>query len=162
MTIQPISAASAALYFTSADLQEHGFHPDELTDEQILHLTRQALNQAELPLDEPLEIESYPDKCGLLIFVRATAPMETVWCFEDFESLLAAAHTLGTGDPHGFLYQWDDRYWLVLTPSDPQVNAHLSEFSSPASQDPYIHARLTEYGTLILSRQALSTLQTYF
>lgn len=162
MTIQPISAASAALYFTSADLQEHGVHPDELTDEEILQLTQQALKQGDLSLDAPLEIETYPNKCGLLIFVRTTKPLEMVWSFRDFETLLTAAHTLAAGDPLGSLYQWDDRYWLVLTRSDLQVNAHLSEFCSPASRDPYIHARLTEYGTLLLTGRVFSTLRAHF
>lgn len=162
MTIQPISAASAALYFTLADLQKRGFHPDELTDEQILLLAQQALNQGKLALDAPLEIETYPDKHGLLIFVRATAPQETIWAFDDFETLLTAAHALGEGDPLGSLYQWNNRYWLVLTRSDSQVNARLSEFSSPESQDPYIHARLTEYGTHLLTGHVFSTLRTHF
>lgn len=162
MTIQPISAASAALYFTLTDLQERGFYSDELTDAELLHLTQQALHQTELTLDAPLEIETYSDKHGLLIFVRATAPPESVWSFDDFETLLTAAHTLDKKDPHGALYQWDDRYWLVLTRSHPQINAHLSEFGCPETEDPYIHARLTEYGMLLLPGQALTTLRTYF
>lgn len=162
MTIQPISAASAALYFSLTDLQEHGFHSDELTDAEILHLTQQALKQTELSLDAPLEIETYADKHGLLIFVRTTAPLESVWSFDDFEALLTAAHAFGTGDLQGTLYQWDGRYWLVLTRPDPQTNAFLSEFGYPESQAPYIHARLTEYGTLLLHKHTLSTLRKYF
>lgn len=162
MTIQPISAASAALYFTSADLQEHGFHPDELTDEQILLLAQQALSQSKLTLDAPLEIETYPDKHGLLIFVRTTAPLETVWCFEDFEHLLAAAVTLGEHDTDGALYRWEKHSWLVLPGHDARISAHLSEFGRSAARDPYIRAKLAEYGTLILPEQALSTLKAYF
>lgn len=162
MTIQPISAASAALYFSLTDLQERGFYSDELTDAEILHLTQQALNQTELTLDAPLEIETYSDKHGLLIFVRVTAPLESVWSFDDFETLLTAAHSFSPGDPQGSLYQWNDRYWLVLTRPDPQTNAHLSEFGCSETEDPYIHARLTEYGTLLLHKDTFSTLRKYF
>lgn len=161
MIIQPISAASAALYFTTADLQKQGVLPDELTDEEILRLTRLALQQADLPLDEPLEVESYCDKNGLLIFAHSTIPPETAWSFDDFEHLLSAARTLGEHDTDGALYRWEDRCWLILPGQNTRINAHLSEFGC-ASQDPYIAARLTEHGTLILSEQTLSTLRTHF
>ena len=161
MTIQPISAASAALYFTSADLQKQGLLPDELTGEEILHLTRLALQQADLPLGEPLEVETFCDKNGLLIFARSTAPLETVWSFDDFEHLLSAARTLGEHDTDGALYRWDKRCWLILSGQNAQISAHLSEFGC-ASQDPYIPARLAECGTLILPEQALSTLRNHF
>ena len=36
MTIQPIGAASAALYITPADLKEHGLTPAQLTLERAL------------------------------------------------------------------------------------------------------------------------------
>lgn len=161
MTIQPISAAGAALYFTSTDLQKQGVLPDELTDEEILRLTRLALQQADLPLGEPLEVESYCDKNGLLIFAHSNASPEMAWSFDDFEHLLSAARALGEHDTDGALYRWEDRCWLLLSSQNTRINAHLSEFGY-ASQDPYIAARLTEHGTLILPEQTLSTLRTHF
>ena len=46
MTIQPISAASVALYLTPADLRELDVDPETLTAERTLELARDAFRQA--------------------------------------------------------------------------------------------------------------------
>ena len=103
MTIQPISEASVALYLTPADLRERGVCPDALTAEHTLELARDAFRQAGLPLEGRLEIETYPDKCGVLVFVHLNPTQETAWRFGDCESLLAAAAALGENCPGGAL-----------------------------------------------------------
>lgn len=162
MTIQPISAASAALYLTPADLRERGVCADELTAEHTLELTRDAFRQAGLPLEGSLEIETYPDKCGLLVFVHICPAQQTVWSFEDFESLLAAAAALGADEPDGALYWWLDRCWLVLPGRESGVSARLSEFGRQETGDPYLSARLEEYGTPLLTANAPSALRKHF
>lgn len=158
MTIQPISTASLALYLTPADLQERGLCADELTADHTLELTREAFRQAGLPLDKPLEIESYPDKCGLLVFVHICSPQQTIWSFEDFEALLAAVSFLHTKEADVSLYWYNDLFWLVLSGS----YDFLSEFGRQETEDSYIQARLREYGTPLLSGQVLSTLHRHF
>lgn len=162
MTIQPISAASAALYLTASDLRERGICAGELTAEHTLELTREAFRQAGLSLDGALEIETYPDKCGLLVFVRVSPARQTVWHFEDCESLLAAAAALGESETDGALYWWEDRCWLVLPGREADVSARVSEFGSQETRDPYILARLEEYGILLLPTGALSVLRKHF
>lgn len=144
MTIQPISPASLVLFLTDADLQEHGIRPHELTAAHTLELAR----RAGFSLTAPLEIETYPDQCGVLVFVRLGPAQQTVWRFEDLEALLAACAFL---EDDGVLYWWDDRFWLVLPARTAPV---LSEFAAPETADVYILGRLEEYGTRLPSPAA--------
>ena len=84
MTIQPIGNASVALYITPADLKEHGLTPAGLTLERALELTRDAFHEAGITLDGSIEIEAYPNACGVLVFARVQAP-EHLWF--SFDSL---------------------------------------------------------------------------
>ena len=162
MTIQPISAASVALYLTPADLRERGVCPDALTAEHALELARDAFRQAGLSLERPLEIETYPDKCGVLVFVHIRTAGQSVWRFDDFESLLAAAAALGEDGPDGALYWWEDGCWLVLPERDETADARLSEFGVQENEDPYILARLEEYGLALMHAGAPAALRQYF
>ncbi|MGN0968967.1 MAG: hypothetical protein ACI4O3_06820 [Oscillospiraceae bacterium] len=162
MTIQPISAASVALYLTPADLRERGVCADELTAEHTLELTREAFRQVGLPLEGALEIEIYPDQCGLLVFVHLSPERQTVWRFEDCEALFAAAAALSEDKTDGALYWWKDCCWLVLPGGEAGICARLSEFGSQETGDPYIFARLKEYGTPLLTADAPSVLRRYF
>lgn len=162
MTIQPISAASVALYLTPSDLRERGVRADELTAEHTLELTREAFRQAGLPLEGALEIETYPDQCGLLVFVHLSPARQTVWRFDDCEALFAAAAILGADETDGALYWWEDRCWLVLPGGEAGLCARLSEFGSQETADPYILARLEEYGTPLLTADAPSVLRRHF
>lgn len=74
MTIQPIGNASVALYITPADLKEHGLTPAGLTLERALELTRDAFHEAGITLDGSIEIEAYPNACGVLVFARVPGP----------------------------------------------------------------------------------------
>ena len=74
MTIQPIGSASVALYITPADLKEHGLTPAGLTLERALELTRTAFSQAGMDLEGSIEIEAYPESCGVLVFAHVRPP----------------------------------------------------------------------------------------
>ena len=78
MTIQPIGSASVALYITPADLKEHGLTPAGLTLERALAITQTAFHEAGITLEGSIEIEAYPDACGVLVFAHVRAP-ERAW-----------------------------------------------------------------------------------
>lgn len=162
MTIQPISAASVVLYLTPTDLRERGISTGELTAAHALDLTREAFRQAGLFPDGSLEIETYPDQCGVLVFVHIGPTRQTIWRFGDCESLLSAASALGEIGPDGALYWWEGRFWLVLPDCETDGYARLSEFGEQETGDPYILARLEEYGVPLLPDSALSALQRHF
>ena len=173
MTIQPIGAASVALYLTPADLKEHGLTPEGLTRELALTLTRDAFLRAGLPAEGPLEIEAYPDACGVLVFARRSEPPRIWLAFPDLEGLLAAARALlplcGTGDEVAAEAASSSsdgsagaETSLSLPAGEEQTACRLSEFGAEAEQAPFLDARLTEHARLILPRQALATLHRYF
>lgn len=162
MTIQPISSTSMALFLTPTDLHQRGIRSEELTNEHTLALIQEALCQAGLSPGGSLEIESYPDKCGLLIFVHITSEVQSTWRFEDSEALLAAAATLEDETVGGTLYWWEDHFWLILPRCSERIRALLSEFGTPETAAPYLSARLNEYGTVLLPANALSALCRYF
>lgn len=152
MTIQPISAASTVLYLTPADLLEQGLRVEELTPQQILNLTRDALCQTWVFPSAPPELEVYPAECGLLIFIHLGSE---IWLFRDFEALLTATLALDHDHTDCRVFWWNEAYWLILSGQNTKGNALLSEFGSSASDIPYISSRLEESGTLLLDQHTL-------
>ena len=72
MTIQPIGNHSVALYLTGEELRQYGVSPATLTRA----MTREACGQAGIALSGGVEIEAYPEKNGVMLFVygRETPP----------------------------------------------------------------------------------------
>ena len=162
MTIQPIGAASVALYITPADLKEHGLTPAQLTLERALALTQEAFGEAGIALDGAIEIEAYPDACGVLVFARIRAP-ERVWLsFEDCEDLISAARALPEPRPEAALIWCDGKWWLSLSAKDEYAACLLSEFGRTEHHSPLLEARLSEYGRAVLPKDALHALLSYF
>lgn len=163
MTIQPIGPVSVALFLTPDDLRPHGLTPRELTRDLALALTRRAFLQAGLPADGPMEIEAYPDPCGVLVFARLREPEPLWFLFDELESLLAAARGLaGTLCPETALYLYRDQYWLSVPPGEEEAACRLREFGRPVSADPLLAARLEEHGALLMPGAALECLLRWF
>lgn len=161
MTIQQTGAASAALYLTPADLKRRGIkNHSDLTLEQALALTSDAFREAGIALDGPIEIEAFPDACGVLIFAHIRPPEQVWMVFSGFELLLSALHSLTVPCRDGVLYWWEGEYWLRL--SDPHAALTLSEFGRREPASPQQEALLTEHASLILARDAPSTLLRHF
>lgn len=162
MTIQPIGSASVALYITPADLKEHGLTPAGLTLEQALELTRSAFRQAGMDLEGSIEIEAYPESCGVLVFAHVRTPERSWFSFGHLEDLAAAARALAQPLPDGALLWWEDRWWLSLPAGAEQAAARLSEFGRSETHRPHLAASLAEYGRMIFASDALTGLLTYF
>lgn len=162
MTIQPIGDHSAALYLTPADLREHGLTPGELTKDLALKLTRQAFASAGLTVEDPVEIDAYPETCGVLVFARFQPPPRVWFPFRSLEDVLDAARALHGTCPDGDLIWCGDSYWLSIPSSASQAVCRLSEFSSPAEGSPFLDARLSEYGRTLITGGALAALIHYF
>lgn len=147
MTIQPIGSSTLVLYLTFSDLQERGLHPDSLTQEHTLDLAREGLALIRRTASDPLELESYPDKNGLLLFIHIAPPAQSVWRFMDSDAFLDAVlfmPNITTAD----LYWWNESFWLV---SADDSGLSLSEFADLIESDPLLSARLVEYATPLLS-----------
>lgn len=162
MTIQPIGSASVALYITPADLKEHGLTPAGLTLEQALELTRSAFAEAGITLEGSIEIEAYPESCGVLVFARVKEPARLWFSFDGLEALLAGVHALPGPLEDTALLWWEGRWWLSL-PADARQHANLlSEFGRCETHRPHLEARLAEHGTPVIAHGALDTLLSHF
>ena len=162
MTIQPIGSASVALYITPADLKEHGLTPAGLTLERALELTRTAFRQAGMDLEGSIEIEAYPESCGVLVFAPVR-PREQRWfSFACLEDLAAAARALNQPRPDAALLWWEERWWLSLPAGAEQTAARLSEFGRSEAGRPHLGASLAEHGRVVFPADALSGVLTYF
>ena len=164
MTIEPIGRASVALYLTPADLSRRGLSstPGSLTLEQALELTREACGQAGIELDGAVEIEAYPECCGVLVFAHVR-PMDPAWfVFDDIEPLLQAALELHKAPVDAGLWWWEGKYWLSLPRSAEGAQAVCQEFGSARQPDPLLPARLEEAGQAIFAHHALWELCRHF
>lgn len=162
MTIQPIGSASVALYITPADLKEHGLTPAGLTLEQALELTRTAFRQAGMDLEGAIEIEAYPESCGVLVFAHVRAPERRWFSFDSLEDLAAAARAVATPRPDAALLWWGERWWLSLPVEEEQAAARPSEFGRGETDRPHLEASLAEHGRTVLPSDALTGLLAYF
>lgn len=147
MTIQPIGSSTLVLYLTFSDLQERGLHPDSLTQEHTLELAREGLFLISKTASDPLELESYPDKNGLLLFIHISPPAQSVWRFMDSNAFLDAVFSM-PNITAAALYWWNESIWLI--PAD-NADYSLSEFADLIESDPLLSARLAEYATPLIS-----------
>ncbi len=162
MTIQPIGATSVALYITPADLRERGLTPEELTLAQAVELSRAAFERSGISPDGAIEIEAYPDECGVLVFARLTPPCRLLLSFDSFEDLLAAARALPFTAPDAALFWLDGRYLLSLPGEEEALALHLTEFGRLEPDAPHLEAYLAEHGRPILASDALTALLRHF
>ena len=151
MTIQPIGSASVALYITPADLKEHGLTPAGLTLERALAITQTAFHEAGITLEGSIEIEAYPDACGVLVFAHVRAPERAWFSFDGLEPVVAAARDLPAPRPDAALL-WGEE----------QAIARLSEFGRCETARPHLEARLAEHGRPVWDQDALTALLSYF
>ena len=162
MTIQPISSASMAVYITQTDLEAWGLTPAELTLERALELTQAAFRQEGIPLEGTLEIEAYPEDCGVLVFAYVSVRKRLWFSFSELEHLLAAARSLPQPRPDAALLWWQGSWWLSLAPEERGAAACMSEFGSSQSARPHLEATLAEHGRTVLDHDALAILLEYF
>ena len=162
MTIQPIGAGSAVLYITAADLKERGLTPAQLTLEGALELARAAFAQSGTPLEGPIEIEAYPEACGVLVFARVAPPPRQWFSFSAFEDLLSAVRALPVPCRDSALAWLGGRFWLSLPGNERSMAACLSEFGRREDALGHPDARLAEHGRSILEQDAPAVLLRHF
>jgi len=162
MTIEPIGSASVALYITCEDLKRKGITPEELSLETALELARRAFEQVGLDARGPMEIEAYPNACGVLVFARLRPTGERWFSFEGLEEVLSAAHALPGPRPEAALTLWNGRYWLRVEGGSEHAVCCLSEFGREETPSPHFDARLAEHGSVLIPADAFGVLLRHF
>lgn len=128
MTIQAISSSALALYLTPCDLQARGLDPGELDLPQAMALAREACQSAGLPLPEPLEIEAYPDKAGILVFAQLRPAPPLVFSFSGLPELLDALALLPEPPKSAQVTYGQGQYYLTLRAARQELPAAWHEF----------------------------------
>ena len=163
MTIQQINPASIAVYLSPEDLADHGCLADDLTIQQAFQITRIACGKLGFSPSGILEIEAFPDACGVLVFAKLHERHRMLFRFSSLESILSALAVLPRPFPEdASLTYWNHAYFLSLISSSPSYYNMLSEFAQPVSQEDYYADHLNEHGTCILRTDALNRLSGVF
>ncbi len=162
MTIHPIGTAGVAVYLTPDDLSEYGFTPASLTLKQALLLTRRACRQVGIDLTGPVEIEAYPECCGVLVFAHVRSEGGPWFVFDDIEPVIQAAIALPYIDLDAALWWWQDKYYLSLPQGEEGAEAVCAEFGAGVPFDPLLPGRLEEDGQVIFPHHALRELCRHF
>lgn len=162
MTIQQINPASIAVYLTPGDLEARGYSAGALTLEQAFQLTRSACAELGYNTNGILEIEAFPDACGVLVFAKLHAHPQVHFSFAKFETVLSAVCALPRPLPDAALTYLDGTYYLSLAAQNKSCLHALSEYSTPIKDNPYFSAHLKEHGTPIFAQDALEQLICLF
>ena len=161
MTIHPIQGAGVALYITPAELETRGLTVRELSAVQAGALARQACAAVGLLPEGELEIEAFPDRSGVLLFVRFRPPERMWFSFETLEPLFAAAQAGEEPPERCALYWCAQRWWLSLEGEAESWAARLSEFGRRERERPHLAAHLAEFGQTVFPCRALHELGRY-
>lgn len=133
MTIQAISSSALALYLTPCDLQARGLDPGGLDLPQAMALAREACQSAGLSLPEPLEIEAYPDKAGILVFAQVQPAPLLVFSFSGLPELLDALALLPEPPKAAQVTYWQNQYFLMLRTERQSIPPVWHEFGTEES-----------------------------
>lgn len=151
MQIQTIGDVQLVLRVTRQELHRRGLDPEGLELGDVLRLTRDACAEAEIPLRRTEEIEAYPERDGVLVFVHLREE-EKEWF--QFESLTDALEALAEGEePDGELAF---REFYYMSAHKQGVRRTLSEFG--ATVNLRTCGRIEEEAVLVLDQNALKTL----
>jgi len=162
MTIQSINDASVAVYLTPADLRVYHVTPAGLTPELARKVTQSACQRAGIVLEGSIEIEVFPESCGVLIFARVQPNGPTWFLFDGIEDVLSAALALRHAPPESALWWCEGKYWLSLPETDPGAEGICAQFGSSQLPDPLRAQYLNENGRLIFQKKALRQLYRQF
>jgi negative regulator of genetic competence, sporulation and motility len=162
MTIQQINHASIAVYLSPEDLADHGCFADNLTIQQAFRIARLACGKLGFSPTGILEIEAFPNACGVLVFAKLHEQHQALFRFPDLESLLSAVSALPRPFPHTSLTYWENAYYLSFIVPNPSYHSILLEFGQPVQGAEYHSAHIFEHGHCIIEKNALETLAVSF
>ncbi|MBQ1352097.1 MAG: adaptor protein MecA [Oscillospiraceae bacterium] len=160
MTIQQINSASIAVYLSPKDLADHGYLADGLTIQQAFHITRLACEKLGFSPAGILEIEAFPNSCGVLVFATLHENCHMLFHFSDLETLLSAVAALPSPFPNASLTYWEDGYYLSFMVPNPSYTSIISEFGQSVAEPRASY--LIEHGTCIIPQHAFERLTTAF
>lgn len=161
MIIQNIGTRALSMYIGSEELNELGFSPDDIGQQEANQLLKKALDDSSIKKWAAAEMEVYPGKDSLLLFVRRKSTKPFYFVFSDIEPLISACQ-MCKPLPSSLNYI-GNKYLLTVFPlegdSPPAIFAEFGE-QIQISICQAIHYE--EQGKFILSQQAIGKIKEYF
>lgn len=152
MQIQTIGTSGLVLYIEREELLHRGWDfPPSLRE--VLLLAREACRETGRPLERLAEIEAFPERQGLLAFLRLEPPEEEWFAFRDLAAALEGLCTLP--EPPSGALAWDGARYCLRAEGGAQA-LRLAEFGD--ALHPAECAALEEQGTLVLEGERLAAL----
>ncbi|MGI6497884.1 MAG: adaptor protein MecA [Oscillospiraceae bacterium] len=162
MTIQQINPASIAVYLSPEDLADHGCFAEDLTIQEAFRITRLACGKLGFSPTGILEIEAFPNACGVLVFAKLHEQHRALFRFPDLETLLSAISVLPRPFPDASLTYWEDAYHLSFIAPNPSYHSILLEFGQSIQESEYHLSHILEHGRCIVEKNALDVLDASF
>lgn len=151
MQIQTIGALHLMIYVGRRELRRRGLDPDELGLRDVIRLTGDACREEGIPPSRTEEIEAYPERGGVLVFVQLS-PAEKEWF--RFASLCDAIDALMSGsEPDGRLVHLEGYYYISA--HGEELRKHYSEFGDSSWRE---WSRIEENADLVLHHTGLKGL----
>lgn len=161
MIVQNIGTRALSMYIDKKELIEMGLCPDEIGQQEANQLLKKALDDESIGQWKTAEMEVYPGKDSILLFVRRKSTKPYYFIFPNFE-LLVSACQLCKSLP-STLSCVDGRYLLTIYPLEgdnpPTI---LSEFGSQAEISQGLAFHYDEQGEYIFTEKAISEIQKLF
>ncbi|WP_226576967.1 adaptor protein MecA [Halobacillus litoralis] len=149
-------------------------------DGQKLELPNDEGKAIDVPVDEKLEsllddkihgsdgYDQKDDEDGDEVEGDSDEPLTFTLKFNEFEDIIQLSHYMSTPESvEQRLFHYEDRYYLYIQftdedMSDDEQENILSQLMEYGYESPMTVHRLEEYGKVIFSEQALSSVKTYF
>lgn len=161
MIVQNIGTRAISMYIDKKELIEMGLHPDEIGQQEANQLLKRALDDGSISQWKTAEMEVYPGKDSILLFVRRKSLKPFYFVFPNFEALVSACQMCRSMPSS--VNSVDGKYLLTIYPmegDDPP--AILSEFGSQIEISQCLAFHYEEQGEYIFAEQAISKIQKYF
>ncbi|MGL5513947.1 MAG: hypothetical protein ACRDBM_12025 [Sporomusa sp.] len=164
MIIQNIGTRAISMYIDSDELSELGLSPDSIGQQEASELLKKALDDRAIKQWDAAEMEVYPGKDSLLLFVRRKSAKPYYYIFTDLECLITAC-SVCRPMPSSLLCCPEDEgsYLLTVFPLEgDNPPAILSEFASQVELSPYQAIHYDEQSEYILSHNAIAVIRQFF
>lgn len=158
MDIQAIGSRAFSVYIQEAELLRRHLAAGTMTVRDARTLVAPLIDSDGLGA---VNLELYPGRHEVLIFVSRAAGEPEFFSFPDVETLLEAAGS-GLGGIASSLFWYGGAYILAVWPSDGRPAGALREFAEPLENPGAYLLHLREHGKLLIDGDALETLRGYF
>ena len=162
MTIQHIGTRAITLYIPEKELRSLNLSPNAIGQAEAMELLALALEEKHLPGWEAAELEVYTGTDAILLFARRKSGSPRHVYFDDFETLITAAHLCPDVLP-SILCRWRGGYILTVYPFEGDASpAVLSEYGQDLGGSACLATHLIEQGAALVSNGALACLRAHF